>query len=309
MSICNLTAQQLRRAADIKDQIAELTKSLMELVETSQRICTEPKTARPKIPISVRRETLIAVPIAPEPVNAKSELPAPTPKPDANELAKSTAELLLVPATDVTHSQHLQSNNQLNDEQHLTPVVYVTEGQQETSTATTTTTETATNQENLANSVPPAVPVKWEIQRLLKEVARVITEHPEHIPALRSAGIPAITNEYLREANELVTKLNFTAEERYASLWELGKNVTQDVAVLPAINELGMRNLGDLLGKLDELGDHASRRGQILILARLWSLAGVAAEPLNTESGTTSAFEPVNGVGLGETDGWNQQTE
>jgi hypothetical protein len=33
--------------------------------------------------------------------------------------------------------------------------------------------------------------------------------------------------------------------------------------------------LGDLLGKLNGLGDYASRRGQILILARIWSLAGV----------------------------------
>jgi hypothetical protein len=178
---------------------------------------------------------------------------------------------------------HPTSNSPLEDEQHQTPVVYVTEGQQQTTNVIATSTETGSNQENLDSSVPAAVPLKWEIQRLLQEVARVITEHPEKIPALRTVGIPALTNEYIREATEVIAKLNFTTDKLNSSLWELGKNVTQDVAVLPAINELGMRNLGDLLGKLNGLGDYASRRGQILILARIWSLAGVGVEPTDTE--------------------------
>jgi hypothetical protein len=281
--IYNLTAQQLRHAADIKDEIAKLTKALMELAGESQRNCAAVKDITAKIPISVNREPLIAVSKAPERSNTTGELPPPTPVPIFNDVAKITDQQHPSPTTHVTDGLHPTSNSQLTDEQHQTPVVYVTEGQQETTTGIATSTETASNQEHLVSSVPPAVPVKWEIQRLLQEVARVIAEHPEKIPALRSAGIPAITNDYLREATEVVAKLNFTAEERYASLWELGKNVTQDVAVLPAINELGMRNLGDLLGKLNELGDYASRRGQILILARLWSLVVVATEPLNTE--------------------------
>jgi len=280
--IYNLTAQQLRRAADIKDEIDELTKTLMELAAESQRVCTQTKAPGPKIPISVSPEALLAAPKAPGPSITASELPTPISEPVSIEVPQITGGQHPLPTTHVTDGLHPTSNNQLTDEHHQTPVVYVTEGQQEATTDVATSTETASNQENLVSSVPPAVPVKWEIQRLLQEVARVIAEHPEKIPALRSAGIPAITNDYLREATVVVAKLNFTAEERYASLWELGKNVTQDVAVLPAIKELGMRNLGDLLGKLGELGDYASRRGQILILARVWSLAGVAAGPLNT---------------------------
>jgi hypothetical protein len=188
-----------------------------------------------------------------------------------------------VPTTHVTDGSHPSSNGQLPVERHQTSVVHVTEGQQQTTTAIATSTETGGNQENLVSSMPSAVPAKWGIQRLLQEVARIITEHPEKIPALRTVGIPALTNEYIREATEVIAKLNFTTDELNSSLWELGKNVTQDVAVLPAINELGMRNLGDLLGKLNGLGDYASRRGQILILARIWSLAGVDAKPTDTE--------------------------
>ncbi len=137
------------------------------------------------------------------------------------------------------------------------------------------------------------VPAKWEIQRLLQEVARVITEHPEKIPALKTVGIPALTNEYLREALAAIAKLNFTAEKLNSSLWELGKNVTQDDAVLPAINQLGLRNLGDLLGRVNELGRYANKRGQILILARIWSLAGVGVEPANTAEPLGSVRSPA----------------
>jgi len=284
MTICNLTAQQLRRAAAIKDEIDELTKALMAIAEESLRGCARVATtgARSETPVSSKPR--IAAPIAPAASHPAGELPAPSLELELPQAPKTLEEQPSVPTAHVTNGLHPTPNSQLTDEQNQSPGVYLTEGQQQPTTITATSTEASSNQENLDCSIPAVVPAKWEVQRLLQEVARVIAEHPEKVPALKTAGIPALTNEYLREATELVAKLDFTAEERYASLWELGKNVTQDEAVLPAINRLGMRNLGDLLGKLNELGFYANRRGQMLIIARLWSLAGVRANPADTKN-------------------------
>lgn len=282
-TIHNLTAQQLRRAAAIKDEIAELTKTLLEITGESQQVCAQVEDTSAKIRKPVGGKRRITAPIAPERPNTATELPAPTPEQVPDQAPKITNTPQPLPTTHVTDGLHPTSNNQPTVEQPQTPVVQVTEGQQQTTTGIATSTETGSNQQNLVSWVTAAVPAKWEIQRLLQEVARIITEHPEKIPALKTVGIPALTNEYLREAIEAVAKLNFTAEKRNASLWELGKNVTQDDAVLPAINQLGVRNLGDLLGKLNELGRYANKRGQILIMARIWSLAGVGAEAVNPE--------------------------
>src|ERR1017187_5677822 len=93
-TIYNLTAQQLRRAAAIKDEIAELTKSLMEIVGEPQRVCAPVEVPSPKIRKTVGRKPRIAVPIAPEQSKTASELPAPT------------LEQVPDPAPTITEEQH-----------------------------------------------------------------------------------------------------------------------------------------------------------------------------------------------------------
>src|ERR1017187_9688374 len=165
MTICNLTAQQLRRAAAIKDEIAELTKTLMEIVGEPPRVCAQVEVLSAKTRKTVRRKPRIALPIAPALSNTTGELPLPTPEQVPNQAPQITEEQHPVPTTHVTDGSHPALNGQLTVEQHQTPVVYVTEGQQETPTVTATITETATNQENQASSVPAAAPIKWEIGR------------------------------------------------------------------------------------------------------------------------------------------------
>src|ERR1017187_414827 len=99
MTICNLTAQQLRRAAAIKDEIAELTKTLMEIAGEPPRVCAQVEVLSAKTRKTVRRKPRIAVQMAPEPSNTASELPAPTPEPVSTEVAKITEEQPPEPTT------------------------------------------------------------------------------------------------------------------------------------------------------------------------------------------------------------------
>src|ERR1035438_8965299 len=80
LTINNLTAQQLRRAADIKDEIAELTKALMEIAGEPQRVRAQLEVPSAKIRKIVHRKPRIAVQMAPEPSNTASEVPAPIPE-------------------------------------------------------------------------------------------------------------------------------------------------------------------------------------------------------------------------------------
>jgi hypothetical protein len=319
-TIYDFTPQELRRIAFIKDAIDELVRELRELAGELKPSCPQVVDASAKVRKSFTRKprvlSRITIPIAPELSKTTSKLPVPTPEPIPDQSPKSTECLPLAPTTHVTEGSQSMSNNKLTDEQHQAavvteamplvpftdaigisqspsnyqqteeqhqmPSVRVTEGEQQSTTVIAKSAETGSSPENPASPLARAIEARWEAPRLLQEVSRIIIAYPEKIPALKTLGIPVLTNDYIGKAIEAVRSLPFSAETLSGSLWQLGKNVTQDDSVLPAIMQLGLRNMGDLLGKLTELRRFANKRGQILLLARIWSLAGVGGAPSNT---------------------------
>ena len=146
------------------------------------------------------------------------------------------------------------------------------------SNATLPADEDVATHEPLALEEIPAAPIAaltetWDGKMLLQAVCKLIREHsgePEDLPSFKSAGIPRITKDQLKDAYGLIPSAeNVSPEVANAMFWDLGRSVVEDPEIRAfLLSARTPRMIGDLLSILPRTR-MLKPRAQILLLSGL----------------------------------------
>lgn len=119
----------------------------------------------------------------------------------------------------------------------------------------------------------PAFTETWNGKRLLQVACKLIREHSgeaEVLPSFKSAGIPRITKDQLKDAYGLIPSAeDVSPEVANAMFWDLGRSVVEDPEIRAfLLSARTPRTIGDLLSILPKTRG-LKPRAQLLLLAGL----------------------------------------